>query len=186
MCMTTFGRPSVLMNDWRTDQWVWTYRNIYLYICSSTIFTSNIKCLDLSLDSTRVSRYFTITSTFFYSIFSITWLSSVTSTLWSISPPDPPSLLRTRWRRHIHEGGVIKQSAFGWLPDGWLIIAIIDTGCCERRYQGLMLLEFRSLTPRHHLAPWWIVFGKVVCADTRSLPLILCTLLALLRLLAAP
>lgn len=90
-------------------------------------------------------------------------------------------LLKT-WR-HIHEGSIINQSGFGWLPDGWVIIAIIDTGWYEPCYLGLMLLEFRSLTPSYHLVPWWIVLGKVVCTDTHLLPLILCTLLALLRLL---
>lgn len=85
--------------------------------------------------------------------------------------------------RHIHEGSIINQSGFGWLPDGWVIIAIIDTGWYEPCYLGLMLLEFRSPTPSYHLVPWWIVLGKVVCTDTYLLPLILCTLLALLRLL---
>lgn len=92
-------------------------------------------------------------------------------------------LLLVKSERHIHEGSIINQSGFGWLPDGWVIIAIIDTGWYEPCYLGLMLLEFRSLTPSYHLVPWWIVLGKVVCTDTHLLPLILCTLLALLRLL---
>lgn len=92
-------------------------------------------------------------------------------------------LLLLKTGRHIHEGSIINQSGIGWLPDGWVIIAIIDTGWYEPCYLGLMLLEFRSPTPSYHLVPWWIVLGKVVCTDTHLLPLILCTLLALLRLL---
>lgn len=97
------------------------------------------------------------------------------------APPFPPLLFNTR--RHIHEGSIIKQSEFGLLPDGWVIVAIIDAGCYEPHYLGLMPLECRRPTPFYHLVPWWIVHGKVVCTDTHSLPLILCTLLALLRLL---
>lgn len=88
-----------------------------------------------------------------------------------LSPPYSSALLVVFWEVygwHIHEAGIIRQSSFGRLPDGWVIIAIIDTGCDRHSYLGLMLLEFGSPTPSHHLVPWWIVEGKVICADTHT------------------
>lgn len=111
------------------------------------------------------------------------WMWACSIVGFSLSPCHVILLLLLKTGRHIHEGSIINQSGFGWLPDGWVIIVIIDTGWYEPCYLGLMLLEFRSPTPSYHLVPWWIVLGKVVCTDTHLLPLILCTLLALLRLL---
>lgn len=64
------------------------------------------------------------------------WYCSIVASL-GLSIPLPCS--SSSCGRHIHEGSIINQSGFGWLPDGWVIIAIIDTGWYELSYLGLML-----------------------------------------------